>query len=101
MNGGDIGQAVTGGGLTHRADQHARPAQRGGGGRIDLDIWAFRPDGGREFVERIEVFGPIADPKTWAGLDEAVARTWVTADGRRLRLARVAIDSGDGENTME
>jgi phage terminase large subunit GpA-like protein len=79
----------------------AADVQRGGGGRIDLDIWAFRPDGGREFVERIEVFGPIADPKTWAGLDEAVARTWVTADGRRLRLARVAIDSGDGENTME
>jgi phage terminase large subunit GpA-like protein len=79
----------------------AADVQRGGGGRIDLDIWAFGPGGRREFVERIEVFGPIADKTTWAKLDEQVARTWESEDGRPMKLARVAIDSGDGENTME
>ncbi|WP_267395649.1 MULTISPECIES: terminase gpA endonuclease subunit [unclassified Sphingomonas] len=79
----------------------AADVQRGGGGRIDLDIWAFGAERRREFVERIEVFGPIADKKTWQKLDEQVARTWTSADGRPMKLARVAVDSGDGESTME
>lgn len=79
----------------------AADVQRGGGGRIDMDIWAFGPGKKRAFVERIEVFGPIADKATWAKLDAEVSREWVTAGGRSMRLARVAIDSGDGENTME
>lgn len=79
----------------------AADVQRGGGGRIDLDIWAFGPDRRREFIERIEVFGPISEKSTWKKLDLEIARTWTTEDGRSMRLARVAIDSGDGENTME
>jgi len=79
----------------------AADVQRGGGGRIDLDIWAFGPGGRREFVERVEVFGSISDKATWKKLDEQVARTWEAEDGREMRLARVAIDTGDGENTME
>lgn len=75
--------------------------QRGGGGRIDLDIWAFGQDRRREFVERVEVFGPIADKATWKKLDQQVARIWTSEDDRQMRLARVAVDSGDGENTME
>ncbi len=79
----------------------AADVQRGGGGRIDLDIWAFGPARRREFVERIEVFGSISDKATWKKLDQEVARIWTSEDGRPMRLARVAIDSGDGENTME
>lgn len=78
----------------------AADVQRGGGGRIDLDVWAFGPGRRRAFVERIEVHGSIADRATWDKLDREVAREWETADGRRLRLARCGIDSGDGENTM-
>ncbi|WP_428968266.1 phage terminase large subunit family protein [Sphingomonas sp. Xoc002] len=74
--------------------------QRGGGGRIDLDIWAFGPRRQRAFVERIEIDGAIADAATWEKLDREVAREWVTTDGRRLRLSRCGVDSGDGENTM-
>ncbi|WP_380873609.1 phage terminase large subunit family protein [Sphingomonas sp. DBB INV C78] len=79
----------------------AADVQRGGGGRIDLDIWAFGPGKKRAFVERIEVYGPIADSATWSKLDVEVAREWESEDGRRMRLARCAIDSGDGQNTME
>lgn len=42
--------------------------QRGGGGRIDLDIWAFGPRRQRAFVERIEIDGAIADAATWEKL---------------------------------
>lgn len=74
--------------------------QRGGGGRLEIDVWAFGPGRRRALVEHIEVDGAIADKATWTRLDREVGREWVTADGRRLRLARAGIDSGDGENTM-
>lgn len=78
----------------------AADVQRADGGRVELDIWAFGPNRQRALVEHIEVPGAIADKKTWAKLDKEVDREWLTADGRRMRLARVGIDSGDGENTM-
>lgn len=74
--------------------------QRGGGGRLELDIWAFGPNKWRALVDHIEIDGAIADKSTWAKLDTAVAREWKNSKGQRLRLARVAVDSGDGENTM-
>jgi len=74
--------------------------QRGGGARLEMDVWAFGRGRRRAFVEHIEVDGSVAEPETWRKLDKEVARDWKTADGRRLRLARVAIDSGDGVNTM-
>jgi phage terminase large subunit GpA-like protein len=74
--------------------------QRGGGGRIEMDVWAFGPRRQRALVEHVEVEGSIADPATWAKLDEQVAREWISADGRPMRLTRVGVDSGDGENTM-
>ena len=75
-------------------------AQRAGGGRLELDIWAFGPKKQRAFVEHVDIVGSLADRATWDKLDAEVSRIWTTADGRKLRLARVAIDSGDGENTM-
>jgi phage terminase large subunit GpA-like protein len=78
----------------------AADVQRAGGGRIELDIWAFGPSRQRALVEHIEIDGSVSDAATWAKLNEQVAREWRSADGRRMRLARVGIDSGDGENTM-
>jgi len=74
--------------------------QRGGGGRLELDVWAFGAGRRRALVEHVEIDGSISDKITWAKLDKVVAREWVTADGRSLKLARVGVDSGDGENTM-
>lgn len=75
--------------------------QRGGGGRLDCDLWAFGPRRQRAFVTRVEIAGAIADKKTWAELDELLGRAWISEDGRAMRAHRAAIDSGDGENTME
>lgn len=74
--------------------------QRGGGGRLEMDVWAFGPGRQRALVEHIEVEGSIADPATWSKLDTEIAREWVSEDGRPMRLTRVGVDSGDGENTM-
>jgi phage terminase large subunit GpA-like protein len=74
--------------------------QRGGGGRLEMDVWAFGAGRRRALVEHIEIDGSISDRVTWAKLDGVVARDWVTEDGRTMKLARVGVDSGDGENTM-
>lgn len=79
----------------------AADVQRGGGGRIELDIWAFGPNRQRALVEHIEIDGTASDQATWAKLDKQIAREWPSEDGRRMKLARVGIDSGDGESTME
>ncbi|MDQ2801393.1 MAG: phage terminase large subunit family protein, partial [Pseudomonadota bacterium] len=74
--------------------------QRGGGGRLEMDVWAFGQGRRRALVEHIEVDGSIAEASTWAKLDAEVAREWQTQSGRMMRLTRVGIDSGDGLNTM-
>lgn len=74
--------------------------QRGGGGRLEMDVWAFGPGRQRALIEHIEIDGSVADQATWEKLDAQVAREWVSTDKRRLRLARVGVDSGDGEATM-
>lgn len=74
--------------------------QRAGGGRLELDIWAFGPGRQRAFVEHVDIEGEIASEATWAKLDAQIARSWESADGRTMRLARCGIDSGDGTNTM-
>lgn len=73
--------------------------QSGTSPRLELDVWAFCPGRKRALVEHIEIAGAIADRKTWDKLDKEVARSWETEDGRSLRLERVAVDSGDGNNT--
>lgn len=76
--------------------------QRGseGDGRLEMDVWAFGPGRRRALVDHIEIDGNIADKGVWTKLDRIVAKEWKTQDGRRMRLARCAIDSGDGTNTM-
>ncbi|MET0375188.1 MAG: terminase gpA endonuclease subunit, partial [Rhizorhabdus sp.] len=74
--------------------------QRANGGRIEFDVWAFGPRRQRALVEHIEIEGELSSSVTWAKLDTVVARDWVTADGRTMKLNRVGIDTGDGETTM-
>lgn len=74
--------------------------QRGSNPRLELDIWGFGSRKQRVLVDHIEVLGSANEATTWAKLDVEVAKVWETEDGRDLKLSRVAIDSGDGENTM-
>ena len=74
--------------------------QRGGGGRVEGDVWGWGIGGRRVLVEHIDIDGDPAAKATWAEVDREIAREWETVDGRRLKLSRIAVDSGDGENTM-
>jgi phage terminase large subunit GpA-like protein len=74
--------------------------QRGGGGRIEVDIWAFGPNRQRALVEHIDIEGELSSSGTWAKLDTVVAREWISADGRPMRLTKVGVDTGDGATTM-
>lgn len=74
--------------------------QRAGGGRIEVDVWAFGPGRRRALVEHIDIEGELSSAVTWAKLDTVVAREWVADDGRPMRLTKVGVDTGDGETTM-
>lgn len=74
--------------------------QRGGGARLEFDVWGWGQGLQRVPIEHIVVTGDPADKATWTALDREIAREWETTDGRCLKLSRVAVDSGDGENTM-
>jgi len=74
--------------------------QRGGGGRLEFDAWGWGESLRRVLVDHIVIAGDPADAATWAALDAEIAREWQTADGRYLKLSRIAVDSGDGTNTM-
>lgn len=74
--------------------------QRAGEGRLELDIWAFGSKRRRAFVQHIDIEGSASDRSTWDKLDAQISKQWKTADGRRMKLARVGIDSGDGHVTM-
>lgn len=75
--------------------------QRAGEGRLEADLWAFGSGRRRALVKHEEVEGTTADKATWDKLDTLVHREWKTADGRRMKPARVGIDSGDGKVTMQ
>jgi phage terminase large subunit GpA-like protein len=74
--------------------------QRGGGGRLELDVWGWGKGLRRVLVAHVDVVGDPADKATWTELDREIAREWTSVDGRCLKLSRIAVDSGDGENTM-
>jgi len=76
--------------------------QRGSGGQgwLKFSVWGFGPHRRRMLVHSERIEGAASDPATWTTLNDIVSQTWKTADGRHLKLARVAIDSGDGASTM-
>ncbi|MFS0737543.1 terminase gpA endonuclease subunit [Sphingomonas sp. 1P06PA] len=69
--------------------------------RVELDVWGWGPNRWRAFVETVVIEGRAADADTWRRVDAELAREWRTKDGRRLKLAKVAADTGDGDSTME
>lgn len=74
--------------------------QRGGGGRLEMDVWGWGKGRRRVPVAHIVVPGDPAAKATWDALDAEIAKEWTTVDGRSLRMSKIAIDSGDGDNTM-
>lgn len=62
--------------------------------RIEVDIWAWGRGLGSWLVEHIVVEGGPGRAEGWAALDGILSRTWPHANGARLGLAKLAIDTG-------
>jgi len=67
--------------------------------RIEIDIWGWGRNLQSWLIEHVVIDGDTASPEVWAQLSEFLATTWPHADGARMALARMAIDTGDGVTT--
>ena len=67
--------------------------------RIEIDIWAWGPGLESALVEHRVLDGDPSSPEIWTKMDQMLNEEWETADGRAMRPARWAIDTGDGYST--
>jgi phage terminase large subunit GpA-like protein len=62
--------------------------------RIEVDVWAWGRGLESWLVDHIVVEGGPEHAETWAALTVLLGRTWPHANGARLALAKLAIDTG-------
>lgn len=63
--------------------------------RLELHVWGWGEGIESWMIERRTFPGLAADPKTWAGVDEALRDTWRHVSGAELRIEHLAVDTGD------
>lgn len=63
--------------------------------RLELEVVAWGPGHESWSIEFARLEGDPAEPKVWDELEAYLSRTWPHESGGHLRLARLAIDSGD------
>lgn len=69
--------------------------------RIEIDVWAWGRGLESWLVEHEVLDGSPGDTAVWAALTEYLGRTWLHASGVPMSLARLCIDTGDGEFTND
>lgn len=69
--------------------------------RIELDVWAWGPGLESALVDHIVLHGDPGGTEIWTEMDQLLGRQWQTNSGKSLRLARLAIDTGDGYSTTQ
>ena len=62
--------------------------------RFEVDIWAWGCGFESWLIDHEVIEGGPHDPGAWAKLDEMLTQTWEHAGGRKMRIAKLAIDSG-------
>jgi phage terminase large subunit GpA-like protein len=67
--------------------------------RIELDVWAWGRGLESCLIEHVVLDGETSRPEVWDRLTALLDRTWPHARGAQMRLARLAVDSGDGRST--
>ncbi len=68
--------------------------------RIEVDVWGWGRGLQSWLVDHIVLEGDTAGAQVWAALTALLDRTWPHASGRRMGLARLAVDTGDGLTTQ-
>ncbi|HMT45511.1 MAG TPA: phage terminase large subunit family protein [Novosphingobium sp.] len=69
--------------------------------RIEASIWAWGRGLESWLVEHIVLYGKPGEAEVWEKLTEVLGRTWPHESGVQMTLARLCIDTGDGEFTNE
>lgn len=67
--------------------------------RIEVDVWAWGPGLESWLVDHLVLHGDPAAPDVWRAMDALLGQEWPHQDGGSLRLDKLAIDTGDGQNT--
>ncbi|CAH1657119.1 Phage terminase large subunit family protein [Hyphomicrobiales bacterium] len=75
--------------LTAAVDVQASPA------RLELHVWGWGDGLESWAVERRVLYGPADDPKTWAGVEQALDDTWRHVSGVQMKIDLLAVDTGD------
>lgn len=67
--------------------------------RVEVDVWGWGPGLESVLVDHRVFHGDPSAEDVWKELDTFLGEEWQTAQGRRMRLSRLAIDTGDGFST--
>jgi phage terminase large subunit GpA-like protein len=67
--------------------------------RIEVDVWAWGRRLESWLVDHVVLEGDTSRQEVWDRLTALLGRTWRNESGASMRLARLAVDSGDGRTT--
>lgn len=67
--------------------------------RIEIDVWGWGRGLRSWLVDHIVVYGDPASATFWSDVEEVAGREWPHDSGVRMRIQRLAVDSGDGRFT--
>lgn len=69
--------------------------------RIEADVWAWGRGLESWLVDHVVLEGDTSHGEVWDRLTALMGETWLHADGAPMRIARLAIDTGDGRSTSQ
>lgn len=62
--------------------------------RLECDVWGWGPGYESWLVESTALYGDPAAQDVWSDLRELLDRTWPSADGDPVRVAKIGVDTG-------
>lgn len=68
--------------------------------RIEAYVWGWGYDKESWLIDHVVIPGDPYNPETWPGLTELLHRSYPTAAGETLPIARLAIDTGYAQETV-
>jgi len=69
--------------------------------RFEMEIVGWGENKVSWGIEYKTIIGDTSLPETWERLDQHLRKTYAHEDGGAMQIMRTAIDSGDGERTLE
>jgi phage terminase large subunit GpA-like protein len=69
--------------------------------RVEVDVWAWGRALESWLVDHVVLEGDTSRTAVWDELTRLLAAEWNHEDGAPMRIARLAIDSGDGRSTSQ